>query len=177
METALIITIAGVIINTIVAFLVVSNRLGAYKNKVDTLETKTEKLETGLQEVRDMAVRNEAIAKERGPLIKNESPVSLTDRGERILIDSGGKKFVDDNFEELKNNVEESNPQTSYDVQELSKQVIESLKTDERINSMKEYLFKEGLELDDLTVVLGMYLRDKILTDKGWKAEDIDKQN
>ena len=40
---------------------------------------------------------------------------------------------------------------------------------------MKEYLYKEGLEWDDLAIVLGIYLRDKVLISKNWNSEDIDK--
>ena len=31
------------------------------------------------------------------------------------------------------------------------------------------------MELDDLVIVLGIYLRNKILETKGWNVKDIDK--
>ena len=86
------------------------------KNKVNNLEKFSEKAEKGLQEVRDKVIACETSLKEREPLTKRKSPVSLTERGDKILLESGGKKFVDDNFNELKDKVEQQNPSTFYDV-------------------------------------------------------------
>lgn len=175
MDKNLVITICGVILNAVVAFVVVSNKIGKYQNKVDNLEKQSDKNEKGLQDVRDKAIACETALKEREPLTRRKSPVELTGRGQKILEESNGMKFVDENYLELKNLVEASNPATSYDIQELSRQIIDDLKNDSRLNPIKDYLFKEGLELDDIVVVLGIYLRNKILIEKGITTDDIDK--
>ena len=38
-----------------------------------------------------------------------------------FLVESGGQKFVDDNYKSLARELDAKSPQTSYDVQELSK--------------------------------------------------------
>ena len=146
-----------------------------YKSKVDRVEKDLKEVEIEIKGIRDKVVACETSLKEREPLTRKKSPVTLTDRGNKILAESGGKKFVDDNYAELKKNVEDINPQTSYDIQEISHTIIERLKDDARINGIKDYLFKEGMQLSEIVDVLGIYLRDKILEERGIAVEDIDK--
>ncbi len=171
----IILSIASIIVSALVSFIVASVRMGVYKNKVDTNCSDISDIKRESKEVRDKVIACETSLKEREPLTRRKSPVSLTDRGTKVLNESAGAKFIDSIYEELKRKVEEKNPKTSYDVQEISKKIISSLGNDERLNPMKEYLFKEGLALPDLFEVLGIYLRDKILKEKNWNADDIDR--
>jgi len=177
--TTILIFIFNLGLSALAGFVTASFRIGEYKNKVDTLETTLGKDEhAGLRKtVGELSYKMSACEtslKEREPLAKRKSPISLTDRGNTLLNLSGGKKFVDDNFSELHKSVEKMTPKTSYDVQEDSKEVVNGLKEDERINPLKDYLFKDGSSLDDLFFVMGIYLRDKILKEKGWDVGDID---
>ena len=178
MSTELIIGItvpvASFIISLVTALLVVSHKLGEYKGKVDRACSDIEKLEGEQKGIRDKVVECATSLKERESLTKRKSPISLSERGVAFLNNSGGEKFVNDNFEELFRKVEERTPQTAYDVQEYAKVVVEELREDERINIFKEFLFKDGSTLDDLFTVMSIYLRDKILEKKTWNVEDID---
>ncbi len=146
-----------------------------YRSKVDRLEADVKEIRTDCKEVRDKVIKCETALDYKEPLTRKKSPVSLSDRGTRVLAESGGQSFVEQNYAELKVEVENKKPATSYDIQEAAKQVIEDIKDDSRINPIKEYLFKEGMELDDIVVVLGIYLRDKILKERGVAADDIDQ--
>lgn len=148
--------------------------IGQYKAKVDRALSDIDKLENGQKEIRDKVVACETSLKEREPLTKKKSPVSLTERGKKFLTDSKGGEFIDNNFDELFDKVESKSPQNAYDVQEFSRQVVESLEDDTRINAIKEFLFKDGSTLDDLFTVMSVYLRDKILIKKNWNVDDID---
>lgn len=177
MDTSIIVSIAGVVVSALISLIISSMKIGAYKNKVDTNCTDIGDIKREQKEVRDKVIACETSLKEREPLTRKKSPVTLTSRGERVLNDSGGKKFVDDNYPELKTKVESKSPSTSYDIQETSKQVIEELKEDTRINPIKEYLFKEGMDISEILNVLGIYLRDKFLKDKGVAVADIDQHD
>lgn len=172
---ALIVSAAGVAISALISFLIASVRIGEYKGKVDRSCTDISEIKAEQKEVRDKVIACETLVAERGPVTKRKSPVVLTERGNKVLADSKGNEFVDALYTELKAAVDATSPQTSYDIQESSKRVIAGLKDDPRINPIKEYLFKEGMELDEMFEVLGTYLRDKILKEKGINAEDIDK--
>lgn len=174
MDTSIIVSIAGVLVSALISFIVANIRIGEYKNKVDTHASDIRDLKDEHKEVRDKVIACETSLKEREPLGRRKSPVALTDRGNKVLLESGGKDFIDESFAELNGMVDAMNPRTSYDVQEDSKKVIEALTSDVRINPLKEYLFKEGMELEDIVFVLGIYLRDKILESKKWNMDDID---
>ncbi|MDD5347772.1 MAG: hypothetical protein PHT59_04075 [Candidatus Omnitrophica bacterium] len=170
---------ANLLVTIITAFMVSSHKIGEYKNKVDNLETTLGKDEhNGLRKtVGDLSVKVavcDTLLSKRGPLGKNKSPLSLTERGMNFLKESGGEKFVDDNFDELAVKVEALKPATSYDVQEDSKSVIEALRDDSRLDPLKEFLFKDGSEIEDLFFVMGIHLRDKILARKNWNVNDIE---
>ena len=158
METSTAVSIAGIIISALIAFLVSSFRIGIYKNKVDNACGDVEKLEKELKEVRDMAVSCTTSLKEREPLVRKRSPIELSDRGKIVLAESGGKAFIDSNYAELKAKIEEKKPETAYDIQEAAKAVVEEIKEDKRLNPIKEYLFKEGMPIEEIIIVLGIYL-------------------
>ena len=174
MDNTLWITLAGVVISALVSFIISSMKIGEYKNKVDTAVGDIGKIEAELKEIRDKVIACETSLKEREPITKRKSPVTLTERGSKILAESGGRIFIDSNYPELKKKVEDTKPQTSYDIQETSHAVIDGLKDDTRINGIKEYLFKEGMELSEMVDVLAIYLRDKILEERHIAVEDVD---
>ena len=179
-QTPVLVFIVNLVLSAAAGAIAASIRIGVYKNKVDNLETTVGKDEhAGLRktvgDVRDKVVACETSLKEREPLTKKRSPVSLSDRGEMFLKSSGGEQFVNEHFDELLKNIEERNPQTAYDVQIYAEEAIKGLHDDERLNPLKEFLFKDGSSMDDLTVVMGIYLRDKILKYKQWNVSNIDK--
>lgn len=171
----LVVTGGGVLLSGLISFLIASMRIGEYKGKVDRACTDISELKSEQKEIRDKVIACETSLKEREPLTKKKSPVALTERGAKVLSESGGQKFIDDNFEELNKEVENLKPKTAYDVQEFSKQILTGWQMDERLNSIKDYLFKEGMEIADAIDVMGIELRDRILKSKGWSVDDVDK--
>ncbi|MEE9441513.1 MAG: hypothetical protein V3V99_02455 [candidate division Zixibacteria bacterium] len=176
MMEPIVVSIAGVVISALIALLISSFRIGIYKNKVDNACDDLKEVKTELREVRDMAVSCTTSLKEREPLVSRGSPIDLSDRGKIVLADSGGKKFIDENFEEFKSKLEMTHPETAYDVQEAAKLVIEGIKDDKRLNFIKDYLFREGMAIEDMIIVLGIYLRNKVLEEKGLDFNEIDKK-
>lgn len=148
--------------------------VGKLFQRVTHLEEDNKANKSEIKEIRDKAIACETRLKEREPLGKRRSPLALSERGVGFLKNSGGETFVDDNYATLRDAVDALNPQTSYDVQEVAKKVIENLRNDDRLNPLKEWLFKDGSTLEDLFFVMSIHLRDKILREKGWNVEDID---
>lgn len=177
MDVSVYISIAGVVVSALVSFIVASMQIGEYKNKVDNNCTDITEIKREQKEVRDKVIACETSLKEREPYTKRKSPISLTDRGQAFLSDSGGQKYIDEHLDKLFEDVEEKKPKTAYDVQEFSREVVQLKSEEDEFNPLKEFLFKEGLDKDDLVVVMGIYLRDLILEKKNWNVADIDKQN
>jgi hypothetical protein len=185
MDQNTLVTIGIFIANMVVAALVgwgaASKKIGEYQNKVDGLEVTMGKDEHGglrktVGDIHTKVIACETRLEERGPLLQRQSPVSLTERGSKFLEDSNGKQFVDENFSELLSIVDAMDPKTAYDVQEDAKEAINKLTDDDRINPIKEYLFKDGSTLQEAFAVMSIYLRNKILTHKEWNVADIDHQ-
>ncbi len=145
------------------------------KEKIKNLEKAMEEVKKGLQEARDKAIKCEAIIDKQGPLTQTKSPVSLTDRGQRFLEESGGKKLVDDNFSSLRADVETHSPKTAYDVQEFARTSVKILESKD-LTGVKDFLFKEGAKLEEFFTVVAIYLRDRILKEKNMDVADVDKQ-
>ncbi len=161
--------IASILTAGITAFAVVAFKLGKYSEKVDQLEkcdlnSRLSKLEGQFQQINTT-----------NAFLRKESPIALNEKGEKLLRESGGSDFLSQNFETLFEAVENKGPQTPYDVQEMSKEVLSAMRDSERFNPLKDYAFKEGLELETLISVMGIALRDMILNKKHWKVEDVDK--
>lgn len=121
-------------------------------NKIETIAVKVSALEAGIE--RDRAHQG---------MLKKKSPLMITELGYKILKESGAQKFINDNRALLIKQVEDKNPKTSYDVQEFSKEVITEYKDSDEFINIKEYIYEEGIEFENIIMTMTVYLRDIIL--------------
>lgn len=163
-------------------FLAAVWKQGRYSHAVEMLEKKVDKMEEDLQIATHKLTECETKINERttsyaSTLTQRKSPISLTQKGQEILMNSGAKKFVLENLQELVGKIKEKNPHTAYDVQVASRQVVESLQNDTRFVPFKNYVYKEGLDLDPIFIVMSLCLRDSALPLLGFKYEQIDQSD
>ena len=111
----------------------------------------------------------EGAQKER--LATSKSPMSLTDAGKKMLEDSGGKNYIHSHKEVLFD--EFSDADTAFDIQERAKSVIRERLDHSDFKEIKEYLYKEGKSVDDIVLVMGLYLRDEALKNKNIGVEQV----
>jgi len=154
--------------------------LARYAQKIDHLIERVKDLEKDNREHSIKITQCETRIEERtsGPnagLFKRKSPISLTAKGEDVLKKSGADKFVIENLNELIQKIKEKNPMTAYDVQEYSYHVIQSLTNDWRINHLKDFAFKEGMDLEAIFRVTALFLRDRALPILNFAYEQIDE--
>lgn len=168
--------ISSGIISTLVTLCIMFFSLGKYKEKVDRNDRNYDNLHQHFLEViTKLATIEGGLERDRAknPYIKSKSPLSLTETGKALLLDSKGKDFIDSKKEGFLKKIKLKNPKTAYDVQELSKKIIEgSIELDE-FNEIKEFAFRKGLNLEIIISVLAIYLRDFLLLKLGFKVEDI----
>ncbi|TWJ01584.1 hypothetical protein JN11_01735 [Mucilaginibacter frigoritolerans] len=111
-------------------------------------------------------------------LFVSRSPVQLTQLGEDILKDTGGKDFVDNNLSMLLNEMQYQNIKTALDAQNFAPLVVSNISTNELFKPIKDYIFKNPqyktkntngddvfitLDMNVITNVMGIYLRNKYL--------------
>jgi hypothetical protein len=165
------------IVSAIVSLLSVVFTTGKYKQKVETNEKELDKHDIKISEISDRISRLEGgIDRDRiyqNSYIQRKSPLSLTEKGKAVLLDSKGKDFIDKNKDNLLENLKNLNPKTSYDVQELSRKILDEETKKEDFNKIKEYAFKNGLQLDLIMDIMGIYLRDEVLSDFNFNVNDL----
>jgi hypothetical protein len=128
---------------------------GLFNNLVVYLKTKDEKMDVGFY--------------------LHRSPIQLTDLAERILIESGGRDFIDNNISILVNELNGENIKTAFDVQIFAPIVIFKLSNQDSFIDIKNYAYNNPcykeknssgeeishrLSLDTITDIMGIYLRN-----------------
>jgi len=174
-----IITLVQIIIAGIVAFATASYKFGKLEQRIDHLE------EDNKDEKKELRELGKSVAEIKGQLsvnnpaayVQRKSPVTMNERGEKLLKDSGGDDFISSNKNELFEKIKTIGYKTAYDVQENTKIVINSYKNDERFIKLKDYAFKEGVDLEIITLVLAIRLRDLFLQEIGLTPEDVDRSD
>lgn len=167
------------IIGALSGFLAATFRLGKYSEKVDGLQERMNKAEAKIEDHATKIVECSTLIDERttsgSSLIKRKSPISLNEKGETILKNSASDKFVLENKDELVQKIKDKNPKTAYDVQVAAREVVETLQNEERFAPFKNFVYKEGIPLEHIFIVMGVYLRDIALPLLNFKYEEIDK--
>ncbi len=174
--------IVQILISGVVGFLTAMYKLGKYEEKVNALEKKVDRLENDNRELSRNLTECSTKIDERtqnlaSTLTKRKSPLSLTEKGEQLLKSSGSDKFVLDNKDDLVQKIKEKNPKTAYDVQVASREVVESIQNEDRFNSLKDYAYKEGIDLEAIFIVMSLYLRDMALALLGYTMEQLDESD
>lgn len=137
-----------------------STALKEISDKLTSLGERIAKLEGGVE-------------RDRAAWVQKKSPLSLTSAGEKVLSESHGKAYIDNNKLSLISAIKKENPKTAYDVQELSRKVIVQKSNDDAFSPIKNFAFMRGESLDRVIDVLGIYLRDIALKELGFNLSDI----
>lgn len=104
------------------------------------------------------------------PLLHSKSPVKLTSLGEKILKEYFGENKIESNEKELIEEIEKRNFKSPLDVQEFAERIIMAkFNSDEFIDIKNKIYFHPQFEGQSITirtmsVVMGLYLRDKYLS-------------
>lgn len=100
---------------------------------------------------------------DRLPLVPttNESPIRLSEHGERISKDIDAKAWAEEETQKL---IGQSRGMTPYQVQELSFDHAKAFEPDDALLvKMQQSSFETGIDLEGVRRVLGVELRDRLL--------------
>ena len=106
----------------------------------------------------------------RQTFVSGTSPLTLTERGSQILEESGGGAYVLNNKDRLI--TEFSDVNGMFDIQQKAFDVIKKEAEKKDFHTIKNYMFSEGITLDDIAKVMGIALRDEIFAYKGIPVKD-----
>ena len=109
-----------------------------------------------------------------GLLVTQQSPLALTETGEKVLEESGGKEYLENNKDRL---IEEfSETKSAFDIQEKAKDIIKQEMGKDTFEKIKEYLFQEGKSARDIELVMGLQLRNMVLKNRGIPIQQDDSE-
>jgi hypothetical protein len=137
-------------------------RLGKIETKVGTLETSVSTLGGRVDHLYD-----------------GQSPVALLPKGIKILEESGLKKWIDGNcgdlLEKCKSAHAMGNP---YDIQTAAFTFFDKIDFPaEMEEKLKTAAFQNGVGMDNVRRIGGIYFRDVCLKDAGFEPTDLDKSS
>ena len=156
------------VVSLLVTVLVILLFIGKYREKVDRHDKDNEKLHQQFLEISNRLSRLEGIVDSNNTInkyVQSKSPLGLTEKGKALLMDSGGKDYIDSVYASFLQEIVKQKPKTAYDVQELSKIALEARVNKDEFIPIKEFCFEKGLNVKTVIDVLGIYLRDKLLPD------------
>ena len=119
--------IAPLIISSIAFLLTMHTNNKLNEAKLKNIEGFIDESRKENKELRDKVIACEAILKERGPTVTRQSPLSLTERGKKILNDSSGKTFIDEYLNEFIEKIKEKNSKICL---RRSRRIYECIKND-----------------------------------------------
>jgi hypothetical protein len=91
----------------------------------------------------------------------SHSPISLTDKGQKLLADSGMKKYIDNNRDVFLANCEDKTTTNSYEIQEHIFSLFSKYTFPPEIDDMlKEYAFNQGVDMSVIRRIGAIYFRD-----------------
>ena len=108
-------------------------------------------------------------------LIESDSPLQLTELGQKISEEVGAEQWAENEFPALLEKAEGKDP---FEIQTMSfNHVGNSDLSEEMLSKMRSSAFENGLELGGIRRVLGIVLRDYILKERGLLPSSLDRQN
>jgi hypothetical protein len=114
----------------------------------------------------------------RNHLSKSNSPVILNEIGIKVLESSKISEFTDFYYVEILEKVKGKNPLNPYQAQESLIQIVSEYQNMEECKlKLQEAAFNSGYDINSVLYVAAINIRDKIISDLGFKVEDIDKHD
>ena len=106
----------------------------------------------------------------KNPVVMAHSPLQLTEAGTTGSESIGLHRVLTREFDKLSGLVNKYAPRNAYDIQTRSMQIANEqfllLLNESELNRAKDFAFAKGLQLEDLSSILGLLLRDQILAQK-----------
>lgn len=113
------------------------------------------------------------------PFAQAQSPIALTKDGNEIAQKINVEATITRLYPNLIELVEKKSPQTAYDIQEcafaVTREKLFSWLSEEELTALKNEAFNKGMPVDSFSIIYGIVLRDRILTEKNIPVADVDR--
>lgn len=158
------VSIALSIVSAIAASLLT---MGKYREKVDRLEKDVEKVYSKVDTLRsDVDKMTAAVGSLEKSVDKlsgysqSHSPIRLTDKGQRVIDDSGFSQIFSNIKDDLLKDLEDQAPRSQYDAQEKARMMLSSMTDDKRFRSVEKWAYENGEDFAQILRAGAIPLRD-----------------
>ncbi len=136
-------------------------------------------LETSMQWVKKILNELKVASDNKNtPAFISKSPINLTAIGEKWLIESGIKEYLDLNKEIIMTKCKEKEDTNPYEVQEHVFKLFDTLELEPDFeNKLKKFAYEQGTTMNIMRRVAAIYFRNLCLKKFEMDMEDIDKHN
>ncbi len=141
--------------------------LGKYKEKVDQLEERDKEnrkdIRTLTTSVAVLDERAQNIQKSIDNLTQSaqsHSPVQLTEKGWKMVKDSGAYQIFQDNKDRYLAELEAQKPRSQYDTQDKAYRIMSNKFNAKEFEPIQAWAFNNGKTVDEIVRILGYPLRD-----------------
>lgn len=112
-------------------------------------------------------------------LFRAQSPLGLTDKGREVAQTLAAPVVLQRLYPDLLAAVNATHPQTAYDIQaaafKTAQETLTKLIDEHELEAFKNEAFTRGLLLDDILIMFGILLRDRILAERGIATIEVDR--
>jgi len=165
MDSNYIVLIVNLVVSAVVGAGTALFTIGQYKNKVDRMERDLEKmadrketLRTDVDKLLEFKIQAQKFMDRN--IYKDQSPLSLTEFGQKLVNESGLHDIFEDVKDDLVEKLEEMDPMSQYDVQEKARALMDSLDGYEPFKRVEKYAFDHGKDLNQILRAGAILLRD-----------------
>ncbi len=102
-------------------------------------------------------------------LFEHNSPITLTELGKNVLVESGGEEYLNRNYTSLIEEMEGENLKTALDVQNYSSSLLFQKTEGDGFKDIKDWVYNNpvyneiNITMAEIIRVMGVSLRDKYL--------------
>lgn len=171
------------LIAILLAVFVLLYKAGGVVKSFKDFEGKNEKIDDKIDSIKDslstIRATTDLLYQAHLKTVGRASPMKLTPLGEEIggLISVEAK--VDSHWEDVKQALEERNPDNPYDIQvvalDIAKSCFETIFTEEERDQIKNIAYQKGLNLLEIYPIIGITIRNKVFKERSMQLEEIDK--
>ncbi|EKV57275.1 hypothetical protein A966_05338 [Brachyspira hampsonii 30446] len=140
-------------------------------SKIDDISDRLIKVETKIDLIYQHTNKN-------SPIMSN-SPISLTDVGQKISKDMNANEILKKYLDKLENDTSLKDCNSAYDIQknsmDLAKNKLIEYLNEEELLKVKNQAYNYGILVEDIMSIFGILLRNYILDKRGMSIHDIDK--
>ena len=149
------------------------------------IESRNDKFEKNIDGIKDdladIKAVNKIIYKHFTDTVKGQSPISLTEKGEKIADKTGLKEKIINHLEKIKSFINIDDLNNPYDIQteslDKAQKCFENFFTEQEKSKIKLHAYKKGVYLMEIYPIIGVIIRDIILKEKNISINEIDKHN